>query len=105
MDKNELYKLLAEREKQVENAKRKRVIVTILAFAIVIFLFWCFDEDPVGFEIIGLFLASIFMAGIHFYINLIVFTPLFQKSESEKHMLDSIRKEISELEQGGCRDE
>jgi hypothetical protein len=102
MNKNELYQLLAKEEGRVESEKTKRIIITILFFAIVFFLIWYFwlsDKRPTGWEIIASFLVSLVFAGFHTWANLIVFSTLFTRAQSENRMLDSIRKQIAELEE------
>ncbi len=95
MDRKELYKQLCEKEKQVESARTKRAIKTILAFAVIIFLLFYFIGRPTGFEIVGDFLVAIFLAGIYFLINATIFGQLFRISESERLMLDDLRKKLS----------
>lgn len=98
MEKNELCKLLAEKEKEFEKAKTRRIIITILVFSAVYFLVLCYVDHPTGLEILGEALAAIFLGGLHFYVNSIVFSLLFQKSETENKVLEFLRKKISEIE-------
>ena len=98
VEKNELCRLLAQKEKEFENAKTRRMIITILVFSAVFFLVLYSAESPTGLEIIGVALASIFLAGLYFFLNAIVFSTLFQKSETEKKVLEFLRKKISEIE-------
>ena len=102
MNKNELYKLLIEEERRVENEKTKRIIITILFFAIAFLLMWYFwfsDEKPTVLEIIVAFLGSVILAGFHTWANAIIFSTLFTKAESEKRMLEDIRQKIANLEE------
>ncbi len=81
MDRNDLWKLLCEREKQVEAARAKRAITTILAFAVVYFLIFYFINTPTEFlDIVGELLAAIFIAGVHFWSNAIIFSTLCKKT-------------------------
>lgn len=104
---NEIYKLrqeLANEEKRVENAKTKRCIITILCFAAVFFIMEMAQSHENGInisvlEFIGGILASVFMAGIYFWINAIIFSALASKAQSEDRMLENIRKQIAELEE------
>ena len=96
MDKNELYNLLSVREKQFEKAKERRNIKTILAFAALFFILICKYEDITGLDYIAVAVVSIILAGIHFFINAIVFSTLFQASEDERKALDYLRKQLSE---------
>lgn len=102
MNKNELYKLLAEEEKRVEKAKTKRNIITILIFATVFFVVFYQIDPPtkVGIvEVIGWYLACVFMAGIYFGVNVAIFEALIERSNSENRMIEHIRKQIADLEQ------
>lgn len=99
MEKHELYSLLAKKEEEFDKAKGKRSIITIFAFAIAFFCAIFLVEQPTGFEIVGIAFVSIFIAGIHFFVNALVFSILFRKGEAEKKILESIKKEISEIEE------
>ena len=98
MDKNAILQLIRERESQIESARNKRAIKTILAFAVVIFIFFYSTQKPIGIEILGYAAAAIFLAGVYFLINGIIFSQLFNASESERKMLDSLKKQLSEAE-------
>ena len=99
MDKNELLKLYYQKDKEFEAAKGKRTILTILLFAVGYFVIICVQTNPTNWkDICGNLLASIFIAGIHFWFNSIIFLKLFNKSNAENAALERIRKEISELE-------
>lgn len=96
MDKKELYKLLVIKENQFEKAKERRNSITILAFAAVFFVFLCIAEKPTGLEYIYAAFAAIVIAAIHFLINAAVFGWLSLKSESERRILDDLKKQLSE---------
>lgn len=99
MNKKELYKLLHEREKQIEAAKTKRAVITTAAFTLVYFLLFCLEEKPTGWDVVGNIVSALFLAGLHIGINAIVFEQLFRISEAERKEIEAIRKRISELEQ------
>ena len=96
MDKKELYKLLAAREAQFEKAKIRRAIKTILAFAVVFFLLLCLDEKPSGIEFVWTAVVSVVIAGVYFIVNATVFGWLSMKSETERKILEDLRKQLSE---------
>lgn len=98
MDKNELYKLLSKREKQIEAAKAKRTIITTAGFTLAYFCLFCLDGMPTGWDIVGTVVASLFVAGLHFGINAIVFEQLISIGEAERKELEAIRKRISDFE-------
>ena len=93
------YKLLRTTENQVEKARNKRTILTILFFSLLYFLIACMVDKPTGLEILGTLLVSLVFGGIHFFVNAIVFSTLNTKSEAENKNLELIRKQIRELEQ------
>lgn len=99
MDKDELRKQICKMEKQVEIARRKRNAITITAFAIVFFLIFYLDERPDGFwDVIGCIAVAIIMAGLHFLINAAVFGGLYIQTESERKLLEQLKKELEEKE-------
>lgn len=99
MDKNELLKLYYQKDKEFEAAKGKRTILTILLFAVVYFVVMYALTKPADWKgVCGNLLASIFIAGIHFWFNSIIFLTLFNKSDAETKTLQDIKKRISELE-------
>ena len=95
MDKNKIWKRRYELEQKFEKAKTKRNIMTILGFAIVYFIAFYWDEQPVGLEILGVLVVSIVASGIHFLVNAAVFGALLRKSEDERKMLEDIDKQLS----------
>ena len=96
MDKSELYKLLAVKEAQFEKAKERRAIKTVFAFAVVFFLILCWIEQPTGIEFIWAAVLSVVTAGIYFVVNAAVFGWLSIQSETERKILDDLRKQLSE---------
>ena len=97
-EQNELYKLLNAKEKEVETRRNKRAIKTLLFFSVIYFLVFYLRYDPKGLEIIATFLVAIFVGGIHFWLNAIIFSQLCGQSEAENKMLDDIRAKIRELD-------
>lgn len=99
MNKNDLYKLLLETEKQADRANIKRIIITIIGYAIGICYVFCALADVTGFaDIAGMFLISIFTSGILFLINTVVYHWLFESRRIERARIEHISKQISELE-------
>lgn len=96
MDKNELYRLLIEKERQFEKAKTKRLIKTILAYAIAFFLFFCYLNKPSGLDFIGYALISVLVSAVHIWINAPVFSYLVRQGEAERKYLEDLRKQLSE---------
>ena len=100
MDKNELWKLYCQKDKEFEAAKARRAILTILLFAVGYFVvIYVLENKPTDIKTIsGILFAAIFLSGIHFLINSIIFLHLFQKGREEAEILERIRKRINEIE-------
>ena len=96
-EKNRLYRLLCEREKEFESAKLKRMIITIIGFAIFYFYVLYALEKPTGTPIIGCLILAIVFSAVHCFINAAIFGALAQKGRAESDILENIRKEISNL--------
>ena len=96
MDKNELYRLIAEKDAEFEKAKTKRLMKTILAYAIAFFLLFCYLKRPSGLDFIGYALISVLVAGVHVWINSPIFSYLVRQGEAERKYLEDLRKQLSE---------
>ena len=96
MDKNELRKHYYELQKRFESNKQKRAIKTILAFSVAFFWIGYVREKPTGIEILYSALASIVIAGFHFFINAFIFGQLCDVSNGENRILEGIRKQLNE---------
>lgn len=97
MNKNELYRLISEKDAQFEKAKERRTIKTILAFAVVFFLILCKFENPSGIEFVWTAVLSIIFAAIHFFVNALIFSHLVLQGEAERKYLEELRRQLSEL--------
>ena len=97
-ERNRLQQLYWQREKEFEAAKGKRTIITILGFALAYFLILYIIEKPTGFDIVSIFVSAMVLAGLHFFVNTLVFMYLFQKGHDESERLKAIQKQISDLE-------
>ena len=73
-------------------------MLAILGFAVLYFVVLCSFGKPTGLNILIDIAIAIVLAGVHFWFNLFIFMPLFQKGREETERLDAIRKQISELE-------
>jgi uncharacterized membrane protein (DUF106 family) len=96
---NRLYRMIYEKDQEFEKAKGKRMIITTLGFAA--FYFWllsALEGTPTGIDVLYAIVGAIFLAGIHVWINSLIFGYLANKGRSESEALDFIRKRIRELE-------
>lgn len=99
MDKNELQRQICEMERQAEADQKKRNIITIVAFAVIFFLMFYFDEKPSGIDdVIGMTVASFMASAFYFGINGAVFGWLYEKNESDRRMIGILKKQLSETE-------
>lgn len=108
---NRLYGQLYEKDRQFEKAKGKRTTITILVFTVFYFVILMIAngyadisstiEDISSAEILdilGLAVASILIAWLHFAANAIIFGQLTEIGRSEKAILEDIKKQIREAE-------
>lgn len=96
MTKNELIRLRRQKDQEFEDSKTKRNIMTILSFAVLYFIVFYIDEKPAGLEMLGTAVVAIFMGGIHFFVNSLIFGQLFQKAENERKALEHLDSQISD---------
>lgn len=96
---NYYYKLLKTTEEKVEKARTKRVIKTILFFSVLYFIAFFFKDSPDGLEVLWTLLTSVFVGGIHFWLNSIVFSSLSTKGEAEKRSIELIENKIKQLKE------
>lgn len=101
MDKFELWSHIQKTEKMFERRKLKRFAYTVLAFTVGFMLIshWMGElntrslPDILG-TILGCFIASV----ISCLINALVFGQLFKASQAEEKTLESLRKQLREME-------
>jgi hypothetical protein len=96
MDKKELQQHYFELQRQFEANKTKRAVKTILAFAVAFFWIGYVREKPTGIEILYSALASIVIAGFHFFINAFISGQLCDVSNGENRILEGIKKKLDE---------
>ena len=99
MDKNELWRLYCQREKEFEKAKGRRTVITILAFAAAYFAVVHAVLKPNNLKYCAFaLLISLLLSGFHFVLNATVFGYLANKGRAENEVLESIKKQMSEQE-------
>lgn len=98
MNRDELYKLLLQKEKQFDTAKWRRFLLTIAAFAVLFFLLACISKKPTGIDILYSLLGSVVGSFFYVLINTAVFGNLARIGESENRMIENIKKQIKDLD-------
>ena len=99
MDKNELWRQIQKTEKLFEQRKMKRMILTTLLYAAAYFVIICVQDQLRAenfLDIIGAVISCIFLGGITFYLNLLLWSQLWQKSQDEKGTLEFLNRMLEE---------
>ena len=98
MDKREmLAKQIYEKDKEFEKNKFRRTILTIVGIAIFFFLLSFKSINDFKSFLIALVGCSV-GAAFYFYINMLIFVPLFTKSAEENKILEDLKKKYKELD-------
>ena len=98
--KDLLWKELCEKEEKFEKNKFKRFVYSIIGLTIVFLVLLIYlDKIQSLKDFLCAIPVSIFTAGLYFYINLLIFLPLFKKSEEENKILERLKKEYETLNQ------
>lgn len=92
-----LSQLIRETDAKNQKAKLKRNLLVVLLFSIVYFFILKYLEEPEGLELLGTALVSLVLGGIHFFVNLLIFLPLINKSNSENAYLENLKKQLADL--------
>lgn len=95
-ERDRLYRLLSEKEKEVEKARTKRLITTMTAFTVAYYIILYWMDEPSGFDLIANIFVALIFAGIHLAVNGVIFSQIFDAVRAENKMLDDIRKQISQ---------
>ena len=101
MKRNELYRLIQQTEREFERRKGKRAIYTILAYTAVMLLifYWQGELEPFNlWNLAGAAIGCMFLSGIAFLANAIIFDQLFRINEEEKNHLEYLKKKLEDME-------
>lgn len=100
--RKELIQQINANEKLFQKRKTKRALYLLIFYTIVfmVVMYWIDGQQTIfDFEwLLGAFLVSIFLAGISFVANALIFKQLFDISNSEEKNLAYLRQKLSELE-------
>ena len=94
-----LYQTMYEMDKQFERNKFTRYILSVLLFAAERMVYLCMKENPTTIvEITGCMIAALVWGGFSNWLCLLLFTYMFNKSQSENSAIKYIKERISALE-------
>lgn len=106
MDRNQLWRLIQQKEKEFERAKMKRFIITVLVYAAIICAL-CFWREFKGFNIFSIdgirtlaetYLPSVLIAIPFVLFSVIIFNQLQTCETRENAILEDLRKQLKEVE-------
>lgn len=101
MDRNELYRLIQQKEKEYDRAKLKRFVLTVLgygvAFCAIILLQTSDDISVFSLEIMGAYLEGVIIAGVFVFFSIPVFSWLFERSATEKKTLKDLEEQLNDM--------
>lgn len=95
-DKNTLWKLYMQRDKEFERAKLTRSILVYLLFVLLNAILVYFVTS--GESIIGSLIVSAVVSAIRFFIDAPIIIHLYERGMSENKQLEAIKQRIRELE-------
>ena len=101
MDRNEVWKMLQEREKQHERNQLMRFAKMVLFYAAVFCGIRYLQGGFANFywlHVLGEILACIVVAGVFVLFSSIIFWQVFEANEGEKRALERLRLELAQLE-------
>lgn len=99
-ERKELWIEIQKLDKKFENNKLKRCLCSIAFYAVVYTGIICklfLDEIDLG-GIVEIVVVSVFLAGISFWINAVLFSQLINKGNAETAMLEKMEKRLSEID-------
>lgn len=101
MDRNELYRLIQQKEKANERNTFKRFIYTVLIHAAILFVILCASYGFTGvgaLEFVGA-LAGCAIAGVLIVsANAAIYGYLAEKNASEKRAIENLKKQLNEMD-------
>ena len=106
MDREELYRLIRQKEEEYDRAKFKRFILTVLGYGVVFcaVLLWLHSDDIIIFSLYGLleiggaYLAGVFIAGFFVTFSTPVFHWLYESAAREKRILEDLKKQLNDMD-------
>lgn len=94
MSRDELWKLLHQKEEEIEKTRQKRGIKLISLFFVLYYLLFFNLEKPSGFGLLGIAIPALILSVIHVIFNSIIFYQVYLRADSEDRLLSEIKKRI-----------
>lgn len=102
MDRNQLWRLIHQKEKEFEQNKWKRALKSILIFAAVLFfvIFAATDffENRSLLDIIEIAVLCLVYSGVNLFVNAPIFGYLMERNNAENKQLEDLKKQLQEVE-------
>lgn len=101
MDKNELYRLIQQKEKENERNTFKRFIYTVIIHAVILFVILCATDGIAGVGVLELVcaLAGCAIAGVLIVsANAAIYGYLAKKNAGEKRVIENLKKQLNEMD-------
>lgn len=106
MDRNELWRLIQQKEREYGWAKAKRFVLTVMFYAALICAlgFWREFEGITLFSLDGLltlaetYLPSVFIAVPFVLLSTLIFNQLQNRGKSEIKHIEELKKQLNEMD-------
>lgn len=98
LERERLCQLYIERDKEFQSAKTRRVVFTLIGFAIFYFFLLCNLKAPTGWGYLVYVLCAVFFSVIHFIVNDGIFSRICIKGREEADRLQAILEKIQEID-------
>lgn len=102
MKRNELYRLIQQKEREFEREKQKRAAFTVTVYTVVL-LFVLYAQKQLHLssflEFAGDVIFCAVLSTIAFIANGVIFHQLFTVSEGEKKHLEYLKKKLEDMEE------
>lgn len=103
MEREKLIKKIYEYNKLCQKNKFKRMFLTILFYTIVnligsIFFYRCSGKSVPSENLVMFLIISFVFACISYWVNISIFSMIFNKSDREDKTLESMKKQLIEFD-------
>ena len=97
-EKESLYKQIREMETKIEKDRPIRSLKVIAVIAAVIFVaFWYIAGISSVSDLLEGIVIAVVGAVVYFFVSILIFTPLFERTAAEDRILKELQKRYDEL--------